>query len=71
MSEAGDGLRTGAQYIDAIRDDGRRVFIDGAVAYDRSDRSRRRGCWEPLRSWGAVRSSVCLPSFGSVCVNGE
>ena len=30
MSES-DGLRSGADYIDAIRDDGRRVFIDGEV----------------------------------------
>ena len=29
-----DGLRTGAQYIDGIRDDGRRVFIDGEVVRD-------------------------------------
>ncbi|HXQ51190.1 MAG TPA: 4-hydroxyphenylacetate 3-hydroxylase N-terminal domain-containing protein [Stellaceae bacterium] len=29
-----DGLRSGADYIDAIRDDGRRVFIDGEVVRD-------------------------------------
>ena len=34
MSESSDGLRTGAQYIDAIRDNGRRVFIDGEVVRD-------------------------------------
>ncbi|HUK60174.1 MAG TPA: 4-hydroxyphenylacetate 3-hydroxylase N-terminal domain-containing protein [Stellaceae bacterium] len=33
MSE-GDGVRTGADYIDGIRDDGRRVFIDGEVVRD-------------------------------------
>jgi 4-hydroxyphenylacetate 3-monooxygenase len=30
----GAGLRSGAQYIDDIRDDGRRVFIDGELAGD-------------------------------------
>jgi 4-hydroxyphenylacetate 3-monooxygenase len=33
MAES-SGLRTGAEYIDSIRDDGRRVFIDGAVVRD-------------------------------------
>jgi len=33
MAES-DGLRTGAHYIDSIRDDGRRVFIDGEVVRD-------------------------------------
>lgn len=32
--QAAIGLRTGAQYIDAIRDDGRRVFIDGGEVSD-------------------------------------
>src|SRR5665213_2750176 len=44
MSESeSDGLRSGAAYIDAIRDDGRRVFIDGEVVRDVTTHPAFRG----------------------------
>jgi 4-hydroxyphenylacetate 3-monooxygenase len=38
-----EGLRRGADYIDAIRDDGRRVFIDGEVVRDVTTHPAFRG----------------------------
>jgi 4-hydroxyphenylacetate 3-monooxygenase len=42
MSDS-EGLRTGAQYIESIRDDGRRVFIDGEVVRDVTTHPAFRG----------------------------
>jgi 4-hydroxyphenylacetate 3-monooxygenase len=57
MSET-DGLRTGAQYIDAIREDGRRVFIDGEVV---RDVTRHPAFREPVRQIARLYDIAAAP----------